>query len=59
MFTNQSELALNGRMENTPVFNCSNLVHSHCYDMEQSCTFNKQTPQIGFRPLGIAAQKLG
>ncbi|NAZ95271.1 hypothetical protein [Vibrio toranzoniae] len=59
MFTTQNELALNRRMESTPVFNCSNLVHSHCYDMEQSCTFNKQTPQIGFRLLGTAAQKQG
>ncbi|CDU08464.1 hypothetical protein VCR14J2_620116 [Vibrio coralliirubri] len=50
-------MALNGRMETTPVFNCSKLVHPHCYDMEQLCTFNKQTPQTGFRPLGTAAQK--
>ncbi|CDU12342.1 hypothetical protein VCR17J2_350506 [Vibrio coralliirubri] len=50
-------MALNGRMETTPVFNCSKLVHPHCYDMEQSCTFNKQIPQIGFGLLGTAVQK--
>ncbi|CAK2288011.1 conserved hypothetical protein [Vibrio crassostreae] len=52
-------MALNGRLETTPVFNCSNLVHPHCYDMEQSCNFNAHKPQIGSRPLGTAAQKRG